>query len=575
MLGALLVVAAAFGVDALPPHEILPTAKDAAAYAAQDLLTVKPPQSQVFYRYLWLQKPTKLKVAAVVYTLNTISRSSLVFRPTVLHGGALIRVDLRALAPREEEFNQVRDTWEELAATNFYFNNIRTVSEEVVKEVKPAETKTEKVLVDDGPPRYDQYGRSVQTKKWVEKQVTVAAAETKKETKQIVVSEFALGTPADMGNILLLHSLTGQSKAPILKAEQFVILALSQLNGGKYYQFVGVRKSTLSGRSDLDQFLIDHGVDPKDIERLRSDERIAMFQSAVTGKPRRVEFWNGAGVRATVGAGLVTISNDVQDGNFDPKQHPIKSLASKKTDAIEVIVMKANGGLVFAIFNGAGALAQVVPDNIAVDFTIPNGFTKPLEPALSCIACHLPSDGFIQAPNDVQKLLRSFQKTPNQILGLKVYDDEQSRLATPELLEQVAAWFGGDAERTAFRQARNDHSRAFFTALGGVSVAEAGAELVRIRNDYQYLAVSPREALKDLGYETDREADAVKIFNSVVPFTPGNRFGVHTEDPVVAALRTYDARDPIRIRRFDWEPIINDVYVRMLTKRAADKLSKP
>mgnify|MGYP003405257310 FL=1 len=69
--------------------------------------------------------------------------------------------------------------------------------------------------------------------------------------------------------------------------------------------------------------------------------------------------------------------------------------------------------------------------------------------------------------------------------------------------------------------------------------------------------------------------DAAKLFNKVVPFTPNNRFGVRNEDPVVAALRAYDPRDPILIRRFDWEPIVNDVYVRMLTKRAADKLLPP
>ena len=532
------------------------TPRDAAAYAAADLLQVLP-ADQPFQRYVWFPQPSAAKAGALVYTLNTISSSTVPYRPTVLHKGALIRLDLRGLAPRAEDLGRVRDVWEELALTNWYFGTIRQVQKVVTTET-PQPDRTEVKAVWSG-------------RQWVNQNVAVAQpAKVENTLQEVTTADFALHT--GMQNMLLLHSLTGQSKAPIIQGDQFLITALTVLDGGLYYRFLGITASTDPKKTDLDVFLERTGTRLEDIQRLRSDQRIAMFRSGVTGKPRRIEFWNGSGVRPTVGAGLVTITSDIKDGNLNPRQHPIKSLASTQADARELIAMKPNGFLIFALFDGQGKLANEVPPDIAMDHTIEAPHTRRLEPGLSCIACHGPEDGFRKASNDVQKLLGAF-KTESGWTRIQVLDDEASTEAVPETLERIAGWFSGDAELTAFRQARNDHHRAVYSVTGGLSSQALMGTLKDTRSTYRYGLVTPRVACRELGYEAPSETAAVNLFNQIVPFVPSNRFGIHTEDPVVAALRAYNPADPIDIRRFEWETVYSDVMLRVVTKQTADRAS--
>lgn len=535
-----------------------PTPADAVAYAAADLASV-PFGDQKFQRYVWFPEPTKEKVAGLVYTLNSLSTASVQYRPTVLHRGALVRVDLRRMAPFEKDFNRVRDVWEELAVTNFYFNTIRPVTKEIVEEVPQPPKKEVQRRVVNG------YYQNVS--------VDVPQPPTKKVTTQFVtVAEFSIHT--NLENMLLLHTLSGESRAPIVHGDAFMITALTTLNGGLYYRFLGIEASTVKGKTDLDVFLERYGASESDIERLRSDQRIAMFRSGVTGKPRRIRFWNGAGVRPTVGSGLITITDDFADGDFDPKQHPIKSVASKTAKAHEVIVVAPNGSQVYAIFDGDGKLANEVPEFVAVDHTIPSPNTKRLEPGLSCISCHGPSDGYIPARNDVQLLVKAFRVGPGYT-GAQIFDDEQSTENVLETIDRISGWFTGDAERTAFRQARNDHQRAVYTPTGGVGVQPATAAIRNNRDKFRYGLITPTVACREMGYVVDNELKATKLFNEILPFTPSNRFGVHLEDPVIAALRAYDPLEPIEITRSEWEPIYSDVMLRVKTKTVADLLTIP
>ena len=535
-----------------------PTPADAAAYAASDLASV-PFNDQKFQRYVWFPEPSKEKVAGLVYTLNSLSSASTQYRPVVLHRGALVRLDLRRIAPFEEDFNRVRDVWEELAATNFYFNTIRPVTKEIIEEVPQ-------------PPKKE-VQRRVVNGYWQNVTVEVPQPPLKKVTTQLVtVAEFSIHT--NLENILLLHTLSGESRAPIVNGDQFMITALTTLDGGLYYRFLGIEPSTVSGKTDLDVFLEKYGASESDIERLRSDQRIAMFRSGVTGKPRRIRFWNGGGVRPTVGTGLITITDDFKESNLDPKQHPIKSVASKKADAHEVIVMARNGSQVYAIFDGDGKLANEVPEDIALDHTIPAPNTKRLEPGLSCISCHGPADGYLPARNDVQRLVKAFKVGPGYT-GAQIFDDEQSNENVLETIDRVSGWFTGDAERTAFRQARNDHQRAVFGPTGGVGVQAATAAIRNNRDKYRYGLITPMVACREMGYVVENEVAAAKLFNEVLPFTPSNSFGVHLEDPVIAALRAYDPVEPIEILRREWEPIYSDVMLRVKTKTVADLLTAP
>ena len=540
----------------LVPFTSAPAPRDAVAYAAADIINVGK-LDQPFQRYIWVPEPTKEKVAGLVYTLNTISRSSIIYRPVVLHRGALVRVDIRKLAPREEDFGPFRDTWEELALHNPFFNTTRKVNKVVVVKTPQPPKSTVVREVKNG--RYVNVTKSVPQPDLIQQ-----------TTQEVTVSEFSLHT--GMHNMLLLHSLTGVSKAPIVRYETFVLAALTVLDNGLYYDFVGIGASKDRTQNDLDFLLGQIGTSRKEIERLDSDNRMAMFRSGVTGKPRRVIFWNGSGVRPVVGSSLVTLTDDFRAGNFDPLQHPVKSLASRKANAHEAVFMRANGFLGAAITDGDGKLAKEVPPDITPDHTIPGTVDKRLEPILSCLCCHGPNDGFQPVRNDVIKLHEAFRLGADAYQKLRVFDDEQSKLNVPETLEQLSGQFSGDAERTAFRQARNDHQKATWIATGGSGVAECTSAIRSVRDVYRYGAVTPKSALRDMGYIVETEADAVQLFNQVVPFTPSNRFGIRTEDPVVASLRAYNPADPIEIRHFEWEPIYPDVMIRARTKELSDSI---
>jgi hypothetical protein len=518
----------------------VPTPRDAVSHAANDLASV-PPHDQKFQRYLWFPEPTPQRIGLAAYVLNQSVGHADSYRPVVLHRGALLRIDLRGLAPREKDFLRLRDLWEEMAAGNFYFHTIRNVI---------TEFKQDPILVPSDPWRHEN-GR-VYRQRW----------ETPPPIrKEVLTSEFALHT--NLEKALLLHVLTGESKNPIMLGEQFILQATTTTRhtnfDGLYYRFRGMEP--VPGRMDIDVWLERFGSSWDQVLNLDSDSRAGMTRSRVTNKARRIDFFYGTNVRPSRGAPLITLTHDIARGNNDVTMNPIRSLLADRWDAIEAIAILPNGLQEFAIFDADGRLADSVPDTIAHDNTIPGIAEKILEPGVSCIICHNKQDGYLDFRNNVKELMQA---------GFIPIDDETSKKDPLETLEQLRAKYGGNLD-FRIKDTRNDLARAVYLITGGMSVKEVGDELQKVRDDYFYTPMTPQRVLKSLGVVVESEQQATELLNEICPLPPANRYGIRMEDPILALLRINSPNAPQEINRIDWEPIFSDVMLRVTTKRALDR----
>jgi hypothetical protein len=86
---------------------------------------------------------------------------------------------------------------------------------------------------------------------------------------------------------VMLQGLT-QSAVPIVRYDWWEIKSLTALNGGLYYDLVGIERNP-KGTTALKAFFKKFGVDEEEVEKIRADQRVAMFKSKVTGTtpPRR------------------------------------------------------------------------------------------------------------------------------------------------------------------------------------------------------------------------------------------------------------------------------------------------
>lgn len=524
---SLLVLFASLPLARTPAAEVparIPRPDDAVAAAVSDLLTLNK-DDQPFQRYLWLPQPTKEQAGVVSYVLNAcVSRSQHIRRPVALHDGALLRFDLRGYTYENQEIEALRDIWEDLALVNFYFHTIREV------------TKTE--LVPSAS--YVHANGQTYTQKWVSRKIKTAEPSIHAGPK-----------------LLLLCDLAG-SRNPIMRADQFVVFATTTLEGGLYYKLRGISASNNPRQTDYEKYLAGRNINLEALEAKNLIERSAQFRSGVTGKPRAIEFFQGSG-RVSANSGLVISTLDTADEDTDPGADPIRNLIKFRFAAREVLAELPNGLIEYTLFDAEGKLQDVVPDNIAHDHTIPAPHTSRLQPGISCMRCHGPSDGWLPFRADARTLLAGL---------LKAYDDEQ---ADPDILKayhELYAKYGDDPEN-ALRIARNQHSLATFKATG-MDFRKTVSSLSNMFSRYRYDIVSPSVACNDLGYQLEdgTEQDYAELLNQLIPPLPANRLGVSPEDSILAAIRVWKNDRPLTqmpVNRFQWEQIFSDVMLRAIT----------
>lgn len=488
-----------------------PRARDAVDLVHADLLDLRNQGLNTqATAYVWCRSAGSESTALVSFIANSvISRTALNFPPDeagspieTIDGGSIIRLDLAGLAPGSTHFKEIAETWDKMREPQLYLSGIEIV---------------------DGKTVIPLFGPHVDVTKGAE-----------------------------------IQALTGRA-IPLVSLESLAVNTLQTADGGLYYQFMGIKKSTQQGLSDRDAWLKSKGIDINVIEARRSAQRAALVTSAVTGKVRVVEIFNGSS-RLGSNQGIVSVTYDpfdesVTDPNFDPFLH----LLSFQFDGEEIIFELQNGHLGYVLFDANGNLVNEAPPNLVVDHEIPRPYTRRLQPAISCIRCHSKpgEDGWKPFSNEIRDLMASF---------ISVADDV-NKGSVPEAIEHVARLYAGRLDKP-IRRAREDHSDAIVECVGDATredgtpwqFEDVGAALADLFSQQLYTPVDAARACRELGYDPGQN--------------PAQQLGVLLGQPV-------DGSEDVRlallligkaINRAQWDLVYVDAASRAaLTQQGSEK----
>lgn len=473
------------------------TPADAVVWAAQDKASL-PEIKQPHQVYLWVHNPSPENTAAVIGALNFISKSEVNVLPTPLLGGRLLRVDLLTMAPSIKDYATMRSLWDSLVVNEPYFYHLGEGS----KTIEP---------------------------------ITICG----QEFKSLAVRTF---NPALQQLVPeAANSLAqGSSLAVILRADQFVKTVLTPIDGGRYYDFIGVTSKT-----DKKTYLARHGISEEQVTSLRSDERAALVRSQVTGKPRRIDVFRGSGVRPSVGTGLVAITHDTFDEDgLNAAKDPIRNLLEAEDQGTEIILERVNGWHEYTLWNKAGASVLSGPDNLVADHLIPAPHTKRLVAAMSCIRCHGPNEGWQPFVNDVKRML---QGQSFDILG------DLTQVDQTDTLRRLAGLYSGDLS-LPLRIGRDSYSDVVFRATK-MPVPAVHAAIASLHDSYTYDLVDAAKACNELGINIILDSAELTLKAALPPKEPVN--GIALEDPIVRLLQA-----GIPINRKQFELVYTDLALR-------------
>jgi hypothetical protein len=504
------------------------TPAEAQTLALADLQRL-PAGLQETARYVWIQNdPSVERVKSVTATLNRISRASMPFRPVVLAENRLVRFDLSQLTfDVDAELAEMAGVWESLRFDPA-FNLLLTPDALKIVLSVPEAQQPQAMLRD---------GKEFRTARLS----SLAVQDVVRIPAQHCDLKVALGL-----------FVGAQTAAPVVEADYFEFRALSSIRdkgpyatiwGGLYYDFRGIRKSKAKGKSDLDLYLEQLGATGKRL----AEQRIGMFRSNVTGKPRAVEFLPATNRRVGDGPSAVSITSDVKDQSIDLTQHAMLVLqkTSLRPDAHEVIAIGANGFNEYSLFNGQGERQDEVPPDVAADSTIPNPFPKRLQAAISCIRCHEAAgdDGWKPAKNDVTTLAQ--KGFPGVLLN---------QTASARELQKLIADYRGEPSKF-LTVARNSLQAATLEAtaawdkgpLTGV-VKSAGKRVEADYARYWYAPVDAESALKSLGRKVPADKAVATLAELMAPAPELAAFGLEQTDTRIAALT-----HGLAVNRIDFE----------------------
>lgn len=587
----------------------LQTPDDAVRLALVDALTL-PHHARPYTRYLWIQDGDTRSLRTSSLALNYISRASAVYRPMPVADGHLVRVDLRLWAPRDTDLDEWIRFWEELSFDPCFAllitrdtvdfadkallaslprreeRRVRTVTKTLTRKVRK---QVQEKDVDGRLLYWAKDGKYDKSRPVMIEAVVDEPYEVTEEVDEGTVVLPLLGKGVDVLRLNAHHidpdafvalQLLLSTAAPVVDHRYFKMRVLSTIKvanvngkeedtifrtifGGLYYEFRGVKKAkAVLGKdtkaTDLDLYFeklgvgsIKAGLNQEQVfNDLRSDQRVAMFRSGVTGKPREVSMFHVLSERE--GGSWGAITGDIGDENVDIGDRPYANLLNPRRKAREAIFPGPNSFHIFALFNGEGALQDEVPFNIAVDSTIPRPHTQRLQGAIGCIRCHGTdgSDGWKPLRNDVKRMVKK----------VDLFDDLSDpnlkrRHSNSDVVDRLAGLYAGDFSKN-LRRARDDLAEATLRATGPWKGSEDQLDVVKLAatqlaeeyNGYWYDGIDAHQALKEIGLLVPAK-DAASTFERLLP--PDVRvdlgLGFVPEDPRVAALK-----DDVAINRADF-----------------------
>lgn len=557
-----------------PVARVIPTPNDALRWAYDDLITHVPPGARYYTRYLFdaLGSPTSAKTSSL--TLNLLSRGSAPVLPVAMANGHLVRFDIRWYAPSTTDQAEWQALWED-----FRFDPLfsRLLTKQTLKLYGLTEAKLRPVVVKETTYKTI-YEPGPDPKHPLAKKVPVI---TERYVSPFHGVDVLADDPPDL-DPLLLHALrryTGTS-APVVDHRYFKFRALSSIQekgayadiwGGRWLELSGTKTAEqtfgkgfkVNGRKPTDEDALFHSLGLGNVnagesaqqffDRLRSGQRIALGLSGVTGGPREIDFFETAATAGFYSGGSIT--GDLGAEDVTEQQHPILNLRRPFRRAREWIVPRGFNWL-FALTNAVdGTLAREVPPNIAAARNIPAPHRTRLQPPIDCLDCHGKHDMWIPARNEVKDLVKAGRV---DILG-----DQSGHtfLGDPAITDELRRLFMGD-DRYFSQSVRDSAAKRFLEMMGPFPGADptqsdivrvATAALVSDYNGYWWSSVTPREALRDLGFDVP-EKDAKRLFGLLVPI---DRQGSTAYTQELGAVTFEDIRvsrlaEGMPTRRQDW-----------------------
>jgi hypothetical protein len=540
--------------------------------AAGDSHTTDPADRK-YIRYVFIRTRAIEDLKALSALLQYLSRSSAIVRPVPTDTDTFVlKIDARKLAPQDADLLEWLTVWEELQYDPAFnrlltADSIKLLKLEVPEEVKPVVKKVKKTReVKKAVPPYFAKDGVRYDYVWVTEEYEEAVVEDRPSRAKVDVVRLD-GPHANPGLLEHLRQSHGTA-APIVTLEYLLFRSTSTFKGsgpyrtiygGLYYEFSGTKKAKDLNlkATDEDVFYERLGVTniaagftvEKFFERLRSDQRVGVFRSHVTGKPRRVDLFP---TPAHKNGGLVSTTHDPATEDIDVLQHPIMSLGDFRDKARETIATGPNGFHRIALFNGDGTLQDAAPSNVVKDHNIPVPHTADLQGLISCIGCHGPHDGWQPLQNDVKRMLARYKKHGVNVFG----DITELDRSIPDTLDRIAGWYEGDP-RTILQRGRDDYAEAVLRATGPWPdspdqtdvVKKTSAQIQKIYYRHWYDAVTPKVALQELGI-TAKEEEAAGLLETLLMPDPEEvkAKGVVPEDPRISALM-----DGIAINRVEWD----------------------
>jgi hypothetical protein len=496
----------------------------ALAIAYKDVIGM-PQHERQYMRYVHIPNGSHEEMQLTSLALNYVSRGTVIIRPLPIDK-TVLRIDIRHYAPQEKDRDEWAEAWWRLQYDPTFS---LLLTKDTIKFSEHVGIKVNKV---DG-------------------------------------DVLKLVSPHIDGKLYADLVVATSSQAPIVNNRYMTVRMLSTIQdagafktiyGGLYYDFVGIKTGAKKG-TDEDVMFEQLGVGDigigltaqKIFDRLRSDQRVAVFRSGITGRPRRADF-----LRTLAGLdsqSIVSVTHDIRQQDIDIGSHPVMNLLNFKDAAREVIFERTNGLHGFALFNGDGKRQDEVPPDIAADHSIPAPHATRLQPAIGCIRCHGKDAGWRVVHNDAKKLLGGL---------LDVFPNRKA-----DEVDRLAGLYAGNVELKLLPRARDDYNQAILKATGTWKKAKVDQTDIAARTadgladlwkSYWFDTVDAQAALSDLGIKSDPKT-AAKTLRDTLPPIKIILDGRVPEDPRIGALMA-----GIAIGRSDYDLIFSFLASRKAAK---------
>lgn len=491
----------------------------------------------------WIEASSGFAQVALVAN-STLSRTSNIIQPATVAAGKLARIDLARFATSDEQLIEIVNLYEQLRATDNYFNVEVVLTPETAVVVTPANSRATKSAATSPPARA---------------KTTFAAA--------------AYLYPEGAKLFAVTHS-----EVPIMRLDEWVAFTFSTVNGGQYYRLTGIENTLektiekFAGKEAAGKVVRATEImrraaaaaaktkEPIVQAASRLDPELAKTKayiqfSGVTGRQRLVVFVYGAATNPAIGPQLVAVTLDIGEDNVDPNNDPLRGpTAYDRYDGGEAIFQLPNGLLAYLVFNAKDEIIASVPDNVAHDFAARsvrgNVATARVFAGASCANCHdsQPSKwGWQDVTNDLQGSL-----------GTLLDDRGVSRGQADTLRAQqiAASQFGStnDELRNVLAPARLTYQSRAQLATNHKTTRQTIAGVADSYWGYWYDAITAQVAARDLGQMLSPNAAQLFLLRAIEPAQSGHAADgsplglVLREDAVLARLKSGHSAAPAQWR---------------------------